>query len=132
MLTLLIGLLFGYGQTGVRLDAILPSNQNREVVGRMASDLSGEVWILTEGLYLFVGRPVYAEFLPNACYSEVEGTQDGIPAFALMEFTDGKIDTGYVVIVQVWGSGFGLPGKGVRAYPRRPGSDAVQIFGGGK
>ena len=132
MLSLFLSLILGYGQTGVRLDAFIPSNQHRQVVGRVASDLSGEVWVMTEGLYLFVGRPVYAEFLPDACYIELEGAQDGIPAFALMEFTDGKLDTGYVAIVQVWGSGFGLPGKPGRAYPRRPGSDAVQIYGGGK
>lgn len=134
MLTLLIGLLIGYGQTGVRLDAYIPANQSRVIVGRVSSDLSGEVWILTEDRYLFVGTPVYAEFVRGACFLVCAGQQDGIEAVAAMEFEDGKQDRGYIAIAQVLGSGgdFGLPGEGARAFPRRPGGDAVQIYRGGK
>lgn len=135
MLTLFfIGLLFGFPDAGVRLDAYLPA-QYRVVMGRITG-AGDEVVVITEGR-LFVGLSTRLAIARNRAYIEAEGEQDGIPAIALIECEDGtpqgKIDRMQVAVLQEIGEGdFGFPGRPLPCYPTRQGGDAVQIFGGGK
>lgn len=131
LILFLIGLLFGYGQTGVRLDAILPA-QNRVVMGRVVG-VGDEVVIVTEGR-VFVGVVSLLTIQRNRVYVEAWGEQDGIAAFCAIEAEDNeKVDRMQAVILMEIDEGdFGFPGRPLPCYPRRPGSDAVQIFGGGK
>ena len=134
MLTLFLSLILAYPQTGVLLDAYLPS-QNRVVIGRIAG-VGDEVVIVTEGR-LFVGLSTRLVIQRNRVYVEAEGEQDGIAAFALIEAEDGtpqgKIDRMQVAVLQeIRESDFGFPGRPLLCYPMAPNGDAVKIYGRGK